>query len=89
VYLGAAHSDDNVGEVAGVAACCVVAPECAVALELIGAESFAASARAGVGMLQSSRRVHLRSGEPIVGIAWVHCLVKPVSVQVDLPSVDK
>lgn len=76
------------GEGVGVDVCCVVAPECAVAFDSTVAVPFAASASAGVDMLHSSRkRVHLRSGAPIVGIAWLHGLSKPVRVQNDLPSV--
>jgi hypothetical protein len=79
---------EDVGEDAGVDVCCVVPPESAVALDSTVAVSFAPWASADVGMLQSSRKsVHLRSGAPIVGIAWLHCLSKPVCVQVGRPGV--
>jgi hypothetical protein len=84
VYLRAEDNDndDDVGEDAGVDVCCVVAPKSAVALESIVGASFAASARTDVGMLHSSRkRVQLRSGVPVVSIAWLHFFEPPSVVE--------
>lgn len=60
-----------------------VAPVCEVTL------SFVNSASAVVWMLQSSSNaVHLRSGAPIVGIAWSHSLTKLELVQAGRWSVN-
>ena len=50
---------------------------------------FVAWASAVVGVLQRSRNaVHLRSGAPIVGIAWVHSLTKLEFLQAGGSTVD-
>jgi hypothetical protein len=63
-----------------VEARCVVALGDAVApwSTTVVAVSFAACANADVGRVHRSRKaVHLRSGAPIVGIAWAHCSIEP------------
>jgi hypothetical protein len=81
VYLRTDDGDgEDVGEEAGAEVCCAVAPEGAVALDSTVEASFAASARANVGVLHSSKkRAQLRSGVPVVRIAWLH-FFKPPSV---------
>lgn len=70
------------GEGAGAEVCCVVAPECAVALDSTVGASFAASARVDAGALHSSRkRAQLRSGVPVVSIAWLHFFEPPSEVE--------
>jgi hypothetical protein len=83
VYLRTDGGDDeDVGEDAALDVWCVVAPTCAVALDSTVDASFAASARADVGMLHSSRkRVQLRSGVPVVSIAWLHFFEPPSVVE--------
>ena len=75
-------NDEDVGEDAGAIVCCVVVPECAAALKSTVVASFAASAKADVGMLHSSRkRAQLRSGVPVVRIAWLHFFELPSVVE--------
>ena len=75
-------NDEGVDEDAGVVVCRVVALECAVALDWRVGASFAASAKADVGMLHSSRkRVQLRSGVPVSSIAWLHFFEPPSVVE--------
>lgn len=75
---------------AAVAVCCVVVLWTALAPSSLRCVSFAAWAAADERMLQKSSRksVHLRSGAPIVGIAWSHSLSKPCLLQVGLPGVE-
>ena len=82
-YLRTDDGDgEYVGEDAGVDVCCGVAPSCAVALDSPFAASLAASARADVDTLHSSRRrVQLRSGVPVVRIAWLHFFELPSVVE--------
>jgi hypothetical protein len=82
-YLRTDDGDgEYVGEDAGVDVCCGVAPSCAVALDSPFAASFAASTRADVDTLHSSRRrVQLRSGVPVVRIAWLHFFELPSVVE--------
>ena len=67
-----------------VEAPCCVTLEAAVAPEVDVTLLFAAWASAVVGALQRSRNaVHLRSGVPIVGIAWSHSLARLEFLQAD------
>ena len=83
VYLRTDDGDgEYVGEDARVDVCCGVAPSFLAAVGSLFAASFVASARADADTLHSSRRrVQLRSGVPVVRIAWLHFFELPSVVE--------